>query len=91
MYRQFFAKIVIVNQMMKQKKRTLLVNYFRFLGQFFQPYGEKGFFGMAERPIVEILQYSAHCLIGSRLMESAAYCNQILLVPLYSKQNTTVN
>jgi len=37
--------------------------------------------------------YSAHCLIGSRLIESAEYCNQILLVPLYlnSTQNASVN
>ncbi len=27
--------------------------------------------------------YSAHRLIGSRIIESAACCNQILLVPLY--------
>ena len=37
--------------------------------------------------------YSARCLIGSRIIESAAYCNQIMLVPLYlnSTQNTSVN
>ena len=36
--------------------------------------------------------YSAHRLIESRIIESAAYCNKILLVPLYlnSSQNTSV-
>jgi len=39
-----------------------------------------------------IPEYSARRLIGSRLIESAAYCNQILLVPLYpnSTQNPSV-
>ena len=38
-------------------------------------------------------KYSARRLIGSRIIESAVYCNQILLVPLYlnSTQNTSVN
>ncbi len=38
-------------------------------------------------------QYSAHRLIGSRLIEWAAYCNQKLLPHLYlnSTQNTSVN
>ena len=37
--------------------------------------------------------YSACHLIGSRIIESAAYCKQILLVPLFlnSTQNTSVN
>ncbi len=37
--------------------------------------------------------YSARRLIGSRIIESAAYCNQILLDPLYinSSQNTSVD
>ena len=40
-----------------------------------------------------IWTYSARRLIGSRIIESAAYSNQILLVPLYlnSTQNTSVN
>ena len=39
------------------------------------------------------LKYSARCLIGSRIIESAAYCNKILLIPLHLKnsQNTSVN
>ena len=38
------------------------------------------------------LQYSAHSVIGSRLIESAAYCNQILLVVLYlSSTQKTIN
>ncbi len=38
-------------------------------------------------------KYSARRLIGSRLIESAAYCNQILMAPLYfsNTQNTSVN
>jgi len=38
-------------------------------------------------------QYSARRLIGSRIIESAAYSNQILMAPLYfnSTQNTSVN
>ena len=37
--------------------------------------------------------YSARRLIGSRIIESAAYCNQMLLVPLYlnSTQKPSVN
>ncbi len=37
--------------------------------------------------------YSARRLMGSRLIESAAYCNQIWLAQLYinSAQNTSVN
>ncbi len=37
--------------------------------------------------------YSARRFIGSQIIESAAYCNQIMLVPLYlnSTQNTLVN
>jgi hypothetical protein len=37
--------------------------------------------------------YSVRRLIGSRIIESSAYCNQIFLVPLYlnSTQNTSVN
>ncbi len=36
------------------------------------------------------LMYSARRLIGSRIIESAAYCNHILMAPLYlnSTQNT---
>jgi len=29
------------------------------------------------------MQYNARRLIGSRIIESAKYCNQIMLVPLY--------
>ena len=38
-------------------------------------------------------KYSARRLIGSRIIESAAYCNQKLLAHLYlnSTQNTSVN
>ncbi len=38
-------------------------------------------------------KYTARRLIGSRMIESAAYCNQKLLAHLYlnSKQNTSVN
>jgi len=38
-------------------------------------------------------EYSAHRLIGSRIIESVAYCNQIMLVPLYlqRKQNMLGN
>ena len=47
------------------------------------------------KPLVNwnLLHYSAHRLIGSRILESVAYCNQILLAPLYlnSTQNTLVN
>jgi len=37
--------------------------------------------------------YCARCLIGSQIIESDAYCNQIMLVPLYlnSTQNALVN
>jgi hypothetical protein len=43
-------------------------------------------------PTYELL-YSARRLIESRIIESAAYCNQIMLVPLYlnSTQNMSVN
>ncbi len=38
-------------------------------------------------------KYSARRLIGSRIIESAAYCNQKLLAHLYinNTQNTSVN
>ena len=41
----------------------------------------------------DYLVYSARRLSGSRIIESAAYCNQILLVTLYqnSTQKTSVN
>ncbi len=41
----------------------------------------------------KISNYSARRLIGSRIIESAAYCNHIMLVPLYlnSTQNSSVN
>jgi hypothetical protein len=41
----------------------------------------------------EIVLYSARRLIGSRIIESAAYCNQILLAPMYinNTQYTSVN
>ena len=35
-------------------------------------------------PIQSQSNYSAHRLMGSRLIESAAYCNQILLAQLYT-------
>jgi len=40
-----------------------------------------------------LFYYSARRLIGSLIIESAAYCNQLILVPLYinSTQNTSVN
>jgi hypothetical protein len=39
------------------------------------------------------LRYSARRFMGSRIIESAAYCNQILLAQLYlnSAKNTSVN
>ncbi len=42
---------------------------------------------------MKIRWYSAHRLIGSRIIESVAYCNQKLLAHLYlnSTQNTSVN
>jgi hypothetical protein len=41
----------------------------------------------------EIFEYSARRLIGSRIIESAVYCNQKLLAHLYlnSTQNISVN
>jgi hypothetical protein len=41
----------------------------------------------------QLLLYSARRLMGSRLIESPAYCNQILLAQLYinNTQNTSVN
>ena len=32
---------------------------------------------------IAYINYSIRCLIESRIIDSAAYCNQILLVPLY--------
>ena len=32
---------------------------------------------------INLISYSARRLIGSRIIESAAYCHRILLVPLY--------
>jgi len=43
------------------------------------------------RDIVEKLKYSASRSIGSRIIESAAYCNQILLVPLHILQQYAIN
>ncbi len=50
-------------------------------------------------PDIYTICYKKHCkysvrrLIGSRIIESAAYCNQIMLFPLYlnSTQKTLVN
>ena len=36
-----------------------------------------------EYKTINLILYSARRLIGSRIIESAAYCNRILLVPLY--------
>jgi hypothetical protein len=42
--------------------------------------------------LISVLLVQFHRLIGSRIIESAAYCNQKLLAHLYlnSKQNTSV-
>jgi len=42
---------------------------------------------------IQYYEYSARRLIGSRIIESVAYSNQILMAPLYfnSTQNTLVN
>ncbi len=39
------------------------------------------------------INYSARCLMGSRIIRSSAYCNQILLAQLYinGAQNSSVN
>jgi hypothetical protein len=41
----------------------------------------------------KLYKYSARRLMGSRIIESAAYCSQVFLAQLYisSAQNTSVN
>ncbi len=72
---------------MEEKKKWFFHILFKIMA-IFSPYSE-----LTSHPVFTIVKYSARLLIGSRIIESAAYCNQILLAHLYHNrtQSSSVN